>query len=265
MSAYVLTGLTVDRETLTTQFDPGMRYRGKLKVMGWTHPNANPAQGRAAIESYVNYLAYHPATARHIAEQFARHFVSDTPRPRLIASLANVFMQSRTDIRPMLRALFRSEDFRKSVGQKFRTPWEFVAAQLRASGAQLDLAMEDAVDDRRGHVNNRATPDGQPDHQAAWLSGRGLLDRWNSSGILASNGWKGIRVPSATALVGRVPTQAQLVSGLTNRVVGQQLQPGFVTALHQLIGTAPTSPAGGVQDQATLLRTVLSSPHMNYT
>ena len=282
MSAYVLTGLTVDRETLTTQFDPGMRYRGRLKVMGWTHPNANPAQGRAAIESYVNYLAYHPATARHIAEQFARHFVSDIPRPQLIASLANVFMQSRTDIRPMLRALFRSEDFRKSVGQKFRTPWEFVAAQLRASGATLDAAMDEAIDERRGtfngirdlrylieqnggHVNNRATPDGQPDHQAAWLSGRGMLDRWNSSGILASNGWKGIRVPSATALVGRVPTQAQLVSGLTNRVVGQQLQPGFVTALHQLIGTAPTSPAGGVQDQATLLRTVLSSPHMNYT
>jgi uncharacterized protein (DUF1800 family) len=282
MSAYTLTGLTVDRDTLTYKFDPNMRYRGALKVMGWRHANTNPAQGKAVIESYINYLAYHPATARHIAEQFARHFIGDTPRPQLIASMANVFMQSRTDIKPMLRALFKSDDFRKSVGQKFRTPWEFVAAQLRASGATLDTSMEDSVDKRRGtingvrdlrylieqnggHVNNRATPDGQPDYQAAWLSGKGLLDRWNSSGILAANGWKGVKVPSATALVGKVPTQAALVSGLTNRVVGQQLQAGFVTAIHQMIGTAPTSPASRVQDQATLLRTVLSSPHMNYS
>jgi hypothetical protein len=182
----------------------------------------------------------------------------------------------------MLRALFRSEDFRKSVGQKFRTPWEFVAAQLRASGATLDATMQDAIAERQGtfagvrdlrylieqnggHVNNRATPDGQPDYQSAWLSGKGLLDRWNSSGILAANGWKGIKVPSANALVGRVSTQSQLVTGLTNRVVGQQLQPGFVTAIHQMLGSAPTSPASRVQDQPTLLRTVLSSPHMNYS
>lgn len=282
-SAYVLTGLTVDRDDLTTKFDPNMRYRGKLKVMGWTHANSNPAQGTAVIRSYLNYLAYHPATAKHIAEQFARHFVSDTPRPQLISALAAVYIKNRTAIKPMLRALFASEDFRKSVGQKFRTPWEFVAAQLRASGASLDATMEGAIAEKQGtfagvrdlrylieqnggHVNNRATPDGQPDYQGAWLSGKGLLDRWNSSGILASNGWKGIKVPSAMALAGRTGgTQAQLVAGLTNRVVGQQLQPGFVTALHQMAGSAPTSPATRVQDQPTLLRTVLSSPHMNYS
>jgi uncharacterized protein (DUF1800 family) len=249
--------------------------------MAYRNANADPRQGHKVIQSYLNYLAYHPATARHIAEQFARHFVSDTPRPQLIASLANVFMQSRTDVKPMLRALFTSEDFRKSVGQKYRTPWEYVAAQLRASGATLDVTMQDAIAEKQGtiagirdlrylieqnggHVNNRATPDGQPDYEAAWLSGKGLLDRWNSSGILADNGWRGIKVPSATALVGKVGTQAQLVSGLTNRVVGQQLQPGFVTAIHQMIGSAPSSPASRVMDQPTLLRTVLSSPHMNH-
>ena len=282
-SAYVLSGLTVDRDTLTTKFDPNLRYRGKLKVMGWTHPNTNPAQGPAVIRSYLNYLAYHPATAKHIAEQFARHFIGDTPRPALISALAATYLKARTDIKPMLRQLFQSEDFRKSVGQKFRTPWEFVAAQLRASGATLDPNMDDAIAKKQGtfngirdlrylieqnggHVNNRATPDGQPDYQGAWLSGKGLLDRWNSSGILAGNGWKGVRVPTAQFLSGRTGgTQAQLVAGLTNRVVGQQLQPGFVTAIHQMVGSAPTSPATRVQDPPTLLRTVLSSPHMNYS
>jgi len=281
-AAYALTGLTVDRDTLTTRFDPEMRYRGPLKVMGWRHSNTNPAQGATVIRSLVNYLAYHPATAKHVAEQFARHFVSDTPRPELIKALAAEYVKARTDIKPVLRALFRSEDFRKSVGQKYRTPWEYVAATLRATGARLDPAEDGAIDERRGtvvgirdlrylieqnggHVNNRPTPDGQPDYMGAWLSGKGLLDRWNANSALADNDWKGIAVPGATALAGRVSTQAQLVAGLNQRLVGQQLQPGFTTAVHQFIGGAPTSPVSRVRDLPAVVRTVLSSPHMNYS
>ena len=281
-AAYALTGLTVDRETLTMRFDPDMRYRGALKVMGWRHPNTDPAQGPAVIRSLLNYLAYHPATARHIAEQFARHFVSDTPRPELIKALAAEYTKARTDIKPLLRALFRSEDFRKSVGQKFRAPWEYVAATLRAAGAALSVTGEDAIDERRGtfngirdlrylieqnggHVNNRATPDGQPDYQAAWLSGKAQLDRWNANSALANNEWKGVAVPTATALAGRAATQSQLVAGLNQRVVGQQLQPGFTTAVHQFIGSAPTSPVSRVQNLPAVVRTVLSTPHMNYS
>ena len=63
-SAYALTGLTVDRDTLTMKFDPDMRYRGPLKVMTWRHPNTDPEQGVAVINSLISYLAHHPATAR---------------------------------------------------------------------------------------------------------------------------------------------------------------------------------------------------------
>ena len=92
-AAYALTGLTVDRETLTTRFDPDMRYRGALKVMGWRNANTDPARGTAVIRSLLNYVAMHPATAKHIAEQFARHFVSDTPRPELISKLAAEYIR----------------------------------------------------------------------------------------------------------------------------------------------------------------------------
>jgi uncharacterized protein (DUF1800 family) len=281
-SAYALTGLTVDRETLTYKFDPEMRYRGPLKVMGWRHPNTNPADGQAVIYSLISYLANHPATARHVAEQFARHFVSDTPRPELIAKLAAEYTRARTDIRPMLRALFTSEDFRKSVGAKYRTGWEFLAATLRSTSATLDESLEEAIDERRGTfrgirdlryfveqngggVHGRATPDGQPDFMGAWLSGKGLLDRWNINGITAAGDWKGIKVPEPAALASRPRTQAQLVSNLSVRLTGQQLQPGFAAAVHQSIGSAPTTPATQVQDPVTVMRTVLSAPHLNYS
>lgn len=281
-SAYALTGLTVDRDTLTYKFDPEMRFRGPLKVMGWKHANTDPKQGPAVINSLISYLAYHPATARHIAEQFARHFVSDSPRPELIAKLAAEYIKAKTDIKPVLRALFKSEDFRKSVGQKYRTGWEYLAAGLRATASSLDPNLEESIDERRGTFrgirdlryfveqsgggpHGRATPDGQPDFEAAWLSGKGLLDRWNFNGILANGDWKSIRVPSATQLAGKAGTQAQLVAGLSQRLVGQQLQPGFTNAVHKVIGSAPTSAASGVQNPELAVRTVLSAPHLNYT
>jgi uncharacterized protein (DUF1800 family) len=281
-SAYALTGLTVDRETLTTRFDPDMRYRGALKVMGWRNANTDPARGPAVIRSLINYLAMHPATAKHVAEQFARHFVNDTPRPELITKLAAEYTKARTDIKPVLRALFRSEDFRKSVGQKYRTNWEYLAATLRSTGAVLDPLAEEAIDERRGTFqgvrdlryfveqsgggpHGRATPDGQPDFQAAWLSGKSMLDKWNANGILANGEWKGVRLPSETTLRGRGTTQAQLVSGLAQRLTGQALQPGFVTAVHQFIGSAPTTPAGQVGNLPSVVRTVLSTPHLNYS
>jgi hypothetical protein len=224
----------------------------------------------------------HPATAKHVAEQFARHFVNDTPRPELIRKLAAEYTRARTDIKPMLRALFRSEDFRKSVGQKYRTNWEYLAATLRSTGAVLDPMAEDAIDERRGTFqgvrdlryfveqsgggpHGRATPDGQPDFQAAWLSGKSMLDKWNANGILANGEWKGIRLPAETTLRGRATTQAQLVSGLAHRLTGQALQPGFVTAVHQFIGSAPTTPAGQVRNLPSVVRTVLSTPHLNYS
>ena len=281
-SAYALTGLTVDRDTLTTKFDPDMRYRGALKVMSWRHPNTNPEQGLAVINSLVSYLAHHPATARSIATAFARHFVSDTPRPQLIAKLAAEFTRAGTDIKPMLRALFASEDFRKSVGQKYRTGWEYLAATLRATQAKLDPNAEDAIAEKQGTIqgvrdlryqveqagggpHGRATPDGQPDFQAAWLSGKGILDRWNQNSITAGGFWKGITVPSGLMLAGMPGTQAGLVSNLSRQLIGQTLQAGFVTAVHQSIGSPTTTPASKVQDMPTVVRTVLSTPHLNYT
>lgn len=281
-SAYVLTGLTVDRDTLTMKFDPDMRYRGALKVMGWRNANTDPKRGLEVIRSYLNYLAMHPATAKHIAEQFARHFVSDTPRPELIKMLAAEYTKARTDIKPLLRALFKSEDFRKSVGQKYRTGWEYLAATLRSTGSVLDPMAREAIDERRGTFQGirdlryfveqngggphaRATPDGQPDFQAAWLSGKGMLDKWNVAGILANGEWKGIRMPAEATLRGSAATQSQLVAGLAQRFTGQGLQPGFVTAVHQFIGSAPTTPAAQVRNLNQVVRTVLSTPHLNYS
>jgi hypothetical protein len=92
-----------------------------------------------------------------------------------------------------------------------------------------------------------------------------MLDRWNHSSITAGGFWKGITVPDGIALAGRPGNQAGLVANLGKQLTGQALQPGFVTAVHQSIGSPMTTPAGQVQDLPTVVRTVLSAPHLNYT
>ena len=56
-----------------------------------------------------------------------------------------------------------------------------------------------------------------------------------------------------------------MVANLQARLVGQQLQPGFTAALHQSVGSTPATPAAQVQDPVTLVRSVLSVPHLNYS
>ena len=72
-------------------------------------------------------------------------------------------------------------------------------------------------------------------------------------------------MPSGLTLAGMPGTQAGLVSNLSRQLIGQTLQAGFVTAVHQSIGSPTTTPASKVQDMPTVVRTVLSTPHLNYT
>ena len=282
-AAYALTGLTVDRETLTMRFDPDMRYRGALKVMGWRHPNTDPAQGAGGHPQPAQlprlppgHRQAHRRAVRPALRQRHPAAGADHGAGGRVHQGAHRHQADAAGAVPLggLPQVGRPE-VPRPPGSTSRPPCAPPGRRSSATG-------EDAIDERRGtfngirdlrylieqnggHVNNRATPDGQPDYQAAWLSGKAQLDRWNANSALANNEWKGVAVPAATALAGRAATQAQLVAGLNQRVVGQQLQPGFTTAVHQFIGSAPTSPVSRVQNLPAVVRTVLSTPHMNYS
>jgi len=67
---------------------PDNHYVGPVKVLTWSAPNRDPNQGLQVFKSLVGYLAMHPATARHIATDLARRFVSDAPPAGLVNRLA---------------------------------------------------------------------------------------------------------------------------------------------------------------------------------
>jgi Protein of unknown function (DUF1800) len=137
------------------------------------------AQGKAEGEEALNMLAASPATARHIAYELAQYFVADTPPPALVERLAARFLATQGDIRKVLEKLFASPEFWDSVGQKYKTPYEYLISAVRAAGVPVNNArpllgwME-----RLGMpLYECQTPDGYKNTEEAWLSPDAAMQR----------------------------------------------------------------------------------------
>ncbi|MCA1554878.1 MAG: DUF1800 domain-containing protein, partial [Chloroflexi bacterium] len=156
------------------------------------------SDGLKVIEILVN----HPATAKFLAKKLVRRFVSDDPPQSLVDRVAQTYQKTGGDIREMMRVILKSDEFKKSYGQKVRRPFEYLVATLRALDVKLEPKDADIL---RGVIAQLgqplfqwATPDGYPDVYGAWVNTNGLLSRWNVALNLAQAGAKGIQADVKT-------------------------------------------------------------------
>jgi uncharacterized protein (DUF1800 family) len=96
----------------------------------------------------------------------------------MVDRLAKVFTETDGDLAEVSRALVQSPEAWEAPATKLRSPQEFVAAMLRATGiplepAQLERALL-AMDHRPWSPGG---PDGYPDTQAHWASASGMRAR----------------------------------------------------------------------------------------
>lgn len=146
---------------------------------------------------FLDRLAYHPGTARHIALKLARRFVSDNPPQALIDHVANVFWQNRMapdQIRLTVRALLLHDagpgSFRDigNFGNKVKKPFEAVVGALRAVSADFTVRRDDSESnsfmDRFRRSGQRPfdwrPPDGFPDDRNYWLGGGAFVHAWRT-------------------------------------------------------------------------------------
>jgi len=227
VSALILTGLSVDWRTGAYAYHPEDHYVGPVRVMGFRHPNAS-ADGRAAVDAYLRYLATHPATAQRIARRLAVRFVRDDPPQALVDRLARVYLARGTAIAPMLVQLFASQEFAAAADAKVRTPYESLLASVRALGLTPPSAGVEPVRELYWSLASVGQqpfawprPDGYPDVAAAWQSAAGALARWNMNSSLAGNWWpQGFRRPALRSfLPAPLPaTHGRLVEALAVRL-----------------------------------------------
>ena len=163
---------------------------GAQTVLGKSYPQAGMDQGRAVLAD----LARHPATAQHIAQQLAAHFVADEPPPSLVAKLANSFKDSDGNLKEVAKTLIAADESWTPRRQKLKSPAQWVAAALRLTGAgAVPIGLTMNAQATLGEPLWRPlAPNGFSDTEAAWIDG--VPHRLDIANTFAG------RVPSADPL-----------------------------------------------------------------
>lgn len=171
--ARILSGWSIGEDG-TFLFRPRAHEPGEKVLLGVRYPDAGMEEGEHALDA----LARHPATARHVAVQLARHMVADSPPPALVDRLARVFSETDGDLGAVTRALLDADEAWQPEATKVKSPNELVVSALRALA--FDLPDDGLLSSLRllGQQPFAApSPAGWPDTAAGWLASAALLQR----------------------------------------------------------------------------------------
>lgn len=170
--------------------------RGEKIVLGQTIKGGG---GESDGERVLDIVAAHPSTAKQIATKLAIRFVSDTPPAALIDRVAARFVATNGDLREVTKTLLTSPEFLAADVRraKVKTPLEFVASALRATGADIRNAVPLArkLRDMGMPLYFCQPPTGYDDTSAAWVNAGALVSRMNFAVDLSKNNVRGVLVP----------------------------------------------------------------------
>ena len=189
----VLTGWTYDRDLKFT-FRQDWHQGGTKKVLGRQFPG-----GQQGGEQALYMLATHANTAQFISEKLCRFLVNDNPPPALVRKVAGVFRDSGGDLPKVYRAIVTSPEFfeRGNYRAKFKTPFEFTVAALRATDAKLADGTETCnVIAKMGQpIYDCDDPTGFYDQAEAWMDAGVLTSRWDYAWKMCRGSVRGVKVP----------------------------------------------------------------------
>jgi uncharacterized protein (DUF1800 family) len=105
-----------------------------------TIPERSGSAGMQDGIDLINALAFHPETARRLARKFWGFFISEiqTPDPAFVEGVAQVYLQNRTEIRPVIRYILTSPWFTDPSNRfaRFAWPVEYVTRAIKEVGWQ---------------------------------------------------------------------------------------------------------------------------------
>jgi uncharacterized protein (DUF1800 family) len=202
--ARAFTGWTIQnpRDGGGFRFEPRLHDEGQKIVLGHT---LKPGRGIEDGEQVLDILANHPSTARFIATELTRRFISDTPPPALVDRAAARFRETKGDLREVMRTILTSPEFLspETFRAKVKSPFEFVVSAVRATGADVQDAVPlvRALQQLGMPLYQCQPPTGYRDTADAWVNTGALVNRMNFALQLASNKLPGVTVESRESMV----------------------------------------------------------------
>ena len=152
------------------EFNPARHDFGDKVFLGYKIRGS----GFAEVEAVVDLLSRNPATARHVSQRLALYFLAAPPSQGLVDHMSRTFLATDGDMAQVLKVLIESDEFRQSLGHKYKDPVHFVVSALRAAYDKrviINTAPAQNWINRMGEgLYGHDTPDGYPLEASAWNS-----------------------------------------------------------------------------------------------
>jgi uncharacterized protein (DUF1800 family) len=153
-------------------------YQKRVLAQEFEPYQAAMADGKRVLD----LAAFHPATARFVAKRLCQRFVSDTPSPELIASTAQVFVESAKapdQLAQVLAHVLLSKEFVEAPS-RLQRPLFLFASMQRASGVVLPPSPDHTwmLDGMGQKIYMWHSPAGHPLRSGYWQSPGLLVRRW---------------------------------------------------------------------------------------
>jgi uncharacterized protein (DUF1800 family) len=177
LSALIAQGATFRGALMQRQHDGGAK-----TLLGRT--------GTLGPEEAVDTILAQPACASFLATKALTHFAVPQPPAALVDSVATQFRASHYDIRTLMRAILRSDEFRAGAAYRslVRSPADYMVAVMRATGeTDLATACVQAGPSMDQVLLDPPTVGGWPQN-AGWVSSSAVLARLNFAQSVVNRG-----------------------------------------------------------------------------
>lgn len=258
--AKVFTGWTIDKpdQGMSFRFDPRTHEPGPKFVLGHHIKPKGENEGREVL----HMLATSPQTAHFISLKLAQRFVSDDPPAALVDRMAKTFQKKKGDIREVLSTLFHSPEFwaDSTYRAKVKTPLEFVASAVRATGAAVDdvLPLVRQLNNMGMPLYGAQPPTGYSMKAETWVSSSALLNRMNFALALTSGKVRGVKIDAVQLSGGPPPPQD--ASAILSAMEAELLAADVSKQTHDSIVAQMTPEKTGEQSKTADQKSKLAQP-----
>ncbi len=178
-------------------------------------------------DDIVDIIMEQPAAAEYVCTRLWSFFAYPDPEPEVIARLSEVFRTNDSAIRPVVRAMFESDEFygSRASAALVKSPVELTVGAVRTLGIETDFRPLDKPIEQMGQAlfmppNVAGWPGG-----ATWINSSALLQRINMAGTLSEARGRRLRFTPTDLVDGQgLSTSGETVDFFNDLLLGGRLQ-----------------------------------------
>jgi uncharacterized protein (DUF1800 family) len=219
-------------------------------------------------DNVVDIIMQQPAAGEYIVRRLWEFFAYADPEPAVITRLAKVFNENETEIRPVMRAMFESEEFYSPRAFKglIKGPVELVASTVRTLGINTTFAPLRRRIEAMGQILLDPPDVSGWDGGITWINSSTLLERVNLANAIAAGRLRQLEFDPVALAGDAAKTSETLVDFLVDLLLGGEIADDTRAALlkHAEDLRVPSAFSGrsvpADERQRSLVYLILASP-----